>query len=117
MPLPPFINEPVLELRRAAVRANLAGALAAHDARGPLRVPVWIGGDRREGDDLVSTDPGRPDRVVATAAAATPRDVDAALDRARRWDAPAEERAATLSAAAQWLRDRRLEVAALEVRE
>src|SRR5918992_5009210 len=117
MPLPPFTNEPVLELRRAAVRANLAGALAAHDARGALRVPVWIGDDRREGDDLVSTDPGRPDRVVATAAAATSADVDHALAGARRWDAPAEQRAATLSAAAQWLRERRLEIAALEVRE
>jgi RHH-type transcriptional regulator, proline utilization regulon repressor / proline dehydrogenase / delta 1-pyrroline-5-carboxylate dehydrogenase len=117
MPLPPFANEPVLELRRAAVRANLAGALAAHDARGPLRVPVWIGGDRRQGDDLVSTDPGRPDHVVATAAAATPADVDHALASARRWDAPAEQRAATLAAAAQWLRERRLEIAALAVRE
>ena len=68
----PFTNEPILELRRAAVRAQLAGALQEHDARPPLRVPVWIGDDRREGSDLVSTDPGRPDRVVAEAAAATP---------------------------------------------
>src|SRR5918992_291653 len=117
MPLPPFTNEPVLELRRAAVRANLAGALAAHDARGALRVPVWIGDGRRAGDDLVSTDPGRPDRVVATAAAARPEDVDHALATARRWDAPAEQRAATLAAAAQWMRERRLEIAALAVRE
>jgi RHH-type transcriptional regulator, proline utilization regulon repressor / proline dehydrogenase / delta 1-pyrroline-5-carboxylate dehydrogenase len=117
MPPPPFVNEPVLELRRAAVRANLSGALAAHDARGPLSVPVWIGDDRRDGEDLVSTDPGRPERVVATAAAARPGDVDHALATARRWDAPAEERAQTLRAAAQWLRERRLEIAALEVRE
>src|SRR5918999_2098043 len=92
MPLAPFANEPVLELRRAAVGAGLAGALADHDARGPLRVPVWIGNDRREGDELVSTDPGQPERVVATAAAARPDEVDAALATARRWDAPAERR-------------------------
>jgi RHH-type transcriptional regulator, proline utilization regulon repressor / proline dehydrogenase / delta 1-pyrroline-5-carboxylate dehydrogenase len=113
----PFANEPVLELRRATVRSGLADALSAHDARGVLRVPVWIGDDRREADELASTDPGRPDRVVASAAAARPDEVDAALAAARPWTAPAEERAAVLLRAAQWLRERRLEVAALEVRE
>jgi RHH-type proline utilization regulon transcriptional repressor/proline dehydrogenase/delta 1-pyrroline-5-carboxylate dehydrogenase len=118
----PFANEPVLELRRAPVRAQLADALAAHDARPPLRVPVWVGEDRREGEDLVSTDPGTPDRVVAQAAAATEADVDAALEAARRgartWAAtPAVERAEVLLRAAAWLRERRLEIAALEVRE
>ena len=46
-----------------------------------------------------------------------PSEVDAALSNARRWDVPAETRAAVLQKAAQWLRDSRLEVAALEVRE
>ena len=113
----PFTNEPVLELRRAPVRAQLADALAAHDARGPIRVPVWIGDERREGDDIASTDPGDPDRVVATAAAATDAEVEAALASARPWRAPARERADTLIRAAQGLRERRLAVAALEVRE
>jgi RHH-type proline utilization regulon transcriptional repressor/proline dehydrogenase/delta 1-pyrroline-5-carboxylate dehydrogenase len=118
----PFANEPTLELRRAPVRAQLADALAAHDARPSLRVPVWVGEDRREGEDLVSTDPGTPDRVVAQAAAATEADVDAALEAARRgartWAAtPAAERAEVLVRAAAWLRERRLEIAALEVRE
>ena len=112
-----FANEPILELRRGAVRSQLAGAVAEHDARGPVKVPVWIGDDRREGSDIVSTDPGKPDRVVAEAAAARPGDVDAALGAARPWTAPAAERAAVLLRAAQWLRDRRLEVAALAVRE
>jgi RHH-type proline utilization regulon transcriptional repressor/proline dehydrogenase/delta 1-pyrroline-5-carboxylate dehydrogenase len=113
----PFTNEPILELRRGAVRAQLADALAAHDARGPLRVPVWIGDERREGSEIVSTDPGKPERVVAEAAAARPDEVEAALAQARPWDAPAEQRAETLLRAAQWLRERRLDVAALEVRE
>jgi RHH-type proline utilization regulon transcriptional repressor/proline dehydrogenase/delta 1-pyrroline-5-carboxylate dehydrogenase len=118
----PFRNEPVLELRRAPVRAQLADALREHDARPPLRVPVWVGEEMRKGDAIASTDPGRPDRVVAQAAAASPEDVDAALEAARRghrdWGRrPAGERADVLLRAAQWLRERRLEVAALEVRE
>ena len=118
----PFVNEPVLELRRAPVRARLGDALREHDARPPLRVPVWIGDDRREGEELVSTDPGTPDRVVAYAAKATEADVDAALTAAQRgaraWAAtPAAERADVLLRAAGWLRERRLEGAALAVRE
>jgi RHH-type proline utilization regulon transcriptional repressor/proline dehydrogenase/delta 1-pyrroline-5-carboxylate dehydrogenase len=118
----PFANEPILELRRAPVRAQLDEAIRAHDARPPLKVPVWIGSDQRHGDELVSTDPGDPDRVVAMAAKATEADVDAALQAARRgsetWAAtPAAERAQTLLRAAQWLRERRLEAAALAVRE
>jgi RHH-type transcriptional regulator, proline utilization regulon repressor / proline dehydrogenase / delta 1-pyrroline-5-carboxylate dehydrogenase len=121
-PPPPFANEPVLELRRAPVRAQLADALAAVDARMPLRVPVWVGADRGAAEGLDSTDPGAPDRVVATAGRAGSSDVDAAVAAATRgaveWRArPAAERAATLVAAAGLLRERRLELAALEVRE
>jgi RHH-type proline utilization regulon transcriptional repressor/proline dehydrogenase/delta 1-pyrroline-5-carboxylate dehydrogenase len=118
-----FANEPILELRRAPIRAQLAGALEAHDARPPVKVPVWIGDERREGTDLVSTDPGTPERVVAEAAAATPAEVEAALALAsgrgaRTWGATKpERRAEILVAAAAWLRERRLEIAALEVRE
>jgi RHH-type proline utilization regulon transcriptional repressor/proline dehydrogenase/delta 1-pyrroline-5-carboxylate dehydrogenase len=118
----PFANEPVLELRRAPVRAGLADAVAELDAEGPVRVPVWIGRDRRERDDFTSTDPGRPGHVVAHAAAATTAEVDAALAAAgrgaREWAAvPAERRAEVLAAAAQWMRERRLKLAALAVRE
>jgi len=118
-----FVNEPVLELRRAPVRAQLADALAAHDARPVLQAPVWIGSEKREGSELVSTDPGEPERVVAEAAAATPEEVEAALalasgSGARTWGAvPAEQRAEILVRAAAWMRERRLEIAALEVRE
>jgi RHH-type proline utilization regulon transcriptional repressor/proline dehydrogenase/delta 1-pyrroline-5-carboxylate dehydrogenase len=116
-----FKNEPILELRRGPIRAQLAGALEAHDARPPVRVPVWVGGERREADELISTDPGEPDRVVAEAASATPDEVEAALalaSKERTWaETPAERRAEVLLAAADWLRQRRLEVAALEVRE
>jgi RHH-type proline utilization regulon transcriptional repressor/proline dehydrogenase/delta 1-pyrroline-5-carboxylate dehydrogenase len=118
--LPPFANEPVLELRRAAERRRLEAALAGLEL--PLRVPVWIGDDRRHGDELVSTDPSEPERVVALAARGTPADAAAAVAAAREafgaWSAtPAAERAAALLRAAAWMRDRRTALAALVVRE
>jgi RHH-type proline utilization regulon transcriptional repressor/proline dehydrogenase/delta 1-pyrroline-5-carboxylate dehydrogenase len=122
--LAPFGNEPVLELRRSAVRAGLAEALAVLDARLPLQVPVLIGGEElaRSGGVIDSTDPGEPERLVAQAAAASPRAVAEAVacaaGAARAWAArPAGERAQVLLDAAGWMRERRLELAALEVRE
>ncbi|MDQ6774949.1 MAG: aldehyde dehydrogenase family protein [Actinomycetota bacterium] len=117
-----FTNEPILELRRAAVRAGLADALASVDRKLPLAVPVWIGDDARAGDELRSTDPGDPERVVAASARAGESDVAAAVrvaaDAFPAWSStPAGERAAVLTRAAAWMRERRLELAALEVRE
>ena len=112
--LSPFHNEPVLELRRAPVRANLAAALSSLDAELPLSV--------NGGGDVVSVDPCHSERVVATARAASSDEVDAALDAAvaasRRWAAtPAVERARILVTAAASLRRDRLRCAALAVRE
>jgi RHH-type proline utilization regulon transcriptional repressor/proline dehydrogenase/delta 1-pyrroline-5-carboxylate dehydrogenase len=120
--LTPFANEPVLELRRAPVRAQLQDGLSRISARLPLRVPVMIGGGERTGPELLSTDPGDPERVVAVATRATAADVDAAVQEAERglaaWrTVSAVDRAAALIRAAAWLRERRLELAALEVRE
>ena len=122
MTLSPFVNEPVLELRRAVHRDALLAALGRLDARLPVRVPVLIGEERRDGDDPISTDPGSPDRVVAVGATATAEDVPAAVAAAtrgyERWSrVPAAERAEALVAAAAWLRERRHEAAALAVRE
>ena len=122
MTLSPFVNEPVLELRRAVHRDALLAALGRLDARLPVRVPVLIGEERRDGDDPISTDPGSPDRVVAIGATATAEDVPAAVAAAtrgyERWSrVPAAERAEALVAAAAWLRERRHEAAALAVRE
>jgi RHH-type transcriptional regulator, proline utilization regulon repressor / proline dehydrogenase / delta 1-pyrroline-5-carboxylate dehydrogenase len=112
----------VLELRRAPERRRLLDALAELDPALPWRVPVLIGGDRGASEGLDSTDPGNPERVVATAGLATPHDVDAAVEAARRgvgtWgELPAAERAAALRRAAEHLRSRRAELAALQVRE
>ena len=122
MSLPAFVNEPVLELRRAAHRDALLSALKDLDASGPVRVPVWIGSDRRDADDPISTDPGNPDRVVAIGATATAADVPRAVEAGERgfteWSRlPATGRAQALVAAASWLRERRHQAAALAVRE
>ena len=121
-PLPPFANEPVLELRRSAARAALVEGMAWLDQRLPLRVPVWIGDERGASEGLDSTDPADPDRLVATAGRATAADVDRAVETAQRgfrdWSArPAAERAQALLAAAAWMRERRPKLAALAVRE
>ena len=118
--LTPFKNEPILELRRAPIRAQLRGALEAFDTEPVIQVPVWVGDDTRNGGALVSLDPGHPERLVAQSAVASEADVDAALDLATRseWrQTSAAQRAEVLIRAAAWLRERRLEIAALEVRE
>jgi RHH-type transcriptional regulator, proline utilization regulon repressor / proline dehydrogenase / delta 1-pyrroline-5-carboxylate dehydrogenase len=120
--LTPFANEPVLELRRASVRAHLSDALERVDRELPLSVPLLLGGDSRAGEEILSTDPGEPERVVATAAAAQKSEVEAAVATAARgfraWSAvSALDRAAALVRAAAWMRERRLELAALQVRE
>ncbi|RKQ88254.1 RHH-type proline utilization regulon transcriptional repressor/proline dehydrogenase/delta 1-pyrroline-5-carboxylate dehydrogenase [Solirubrobacter pauli] len=117
-----FINEPLLELRRAPVRANLTEAMTALDAQLPWRVPVIVGGERRDEPSFTSHDPGTPDRTVAHVTAATPQDVDAAVHAAAHaapeWEARgAHARAAILSRAAGELRGRRQRLAALAVRE
>ncbi len=119
---PGFRNEPILELRRAPVRESLNVALRELDARLPLEVPVLIGGYQGEVDGLDSTDPGTPERLVARAGSAGADEaaeaVSAAVEGFREWGArSAEERATVLRGAAERLRSRRLELAALQVRE
>jgi predicted delta-1-pyrroline-5-carboxylate dehydrogenase group 2 len=120
--LPPFANEPILELRRAPVRDSLLEALRGLDARLPLRVPVLIGDSQGADTGFDSTDPGATSRVVAHAGRATEADVAAAVEAATRgyraWASrPAAGRAEVLRDAAARLRERRLELAALQVRE
>jgi predicted delta-1-pyrroline-5-carboxylate dehydrogenase group 2 len=120
----PFANEPILELRRSTVREQLSAALEDLDRELPLSVPVTIGPDASGdgGADLWSTDPGDPERVVARATRATEGDVAAAVatarDGSREWsETSGPDRADVLLRAAAWLRERRLELAALQVRE
>jgi RHH-type transcriptional regulator, proline utilization regulon repressor / proline dehydrogenase / delta 1-pyrroline-5-carboxylate dehydrogenase len=120
--LAPFANEPVLDLRQPASRDTLLAALAELDRRLPIEVPVLVGGERGSATGIDSTDPGRPDRLVARAGVATEAAVGEAVALAaaagRDWGRrPASERAATLDRAAAILREGRAELSALEVRE
>ena len=63
----PFRNEPLLELRRQAVRREALAALAALDAKLPLEVPMLIGDAVVEGRRFASVDPSQPTRIVAHA--------------------------------------------------
>jgi RHH-type proline utilization regulon transcriptional repressor/proline dehydrogenase/delta 1-pyrroline-5-carboxylate dehydrogenase len=117
-----FRNEPILELRRAPVRESLTAALRELDERLPLEVPILIGGERGAASGLESTDPGAPERLVAAAGSAGADEAAAAVAAAERgfrdWsNRSASERAEVLRGAASRLRERRLELAALQVRE
>ena len=107
----PFANEPDAELRRAAVRDRITGAVRATATAFP--VPVRIGGhERTTGDQLPSTDPGRTSTEVCRATLATSDDVAEAVATAHTafpgWAArPARDRAAVLFRAAALLRQRR----------
>ena len=112
----PFTNEPILELRRAANRETLLGALKELDARLPLRI---VDGS---GPTFESVDPGNPARIVAIARHGNSDDaraaIDAAVDAFPAWRAKSwNERARVLIGAAEIMRGRRLELAALAVRE
>ena len=123
--LSPFANEPVLELRRGRRPGQ------AHRRPRAARPRCFrstsrctIGPDLRaaSGPTIESTDPGDPERLVARAHGAVAADVAAAIDAAAAglsgWRATsASDRAAALIRAAAWMRERRLELAALEVRE
>jgi RHH-type transcriptional regulator, proline utilization regulon repressor / proline dehydrogenase / delta 1-pyrroline-5-carboxylate dehydrogenase len=120
--LPTFVNEPIGELRRASVRDELSEGMATLERKLPLHVPVWIGTGERHGDEIASTDPGHPERLVANAASATKAEVDEAVQTAadgfKCWsETPATRRAEILVKAAAWMRARRAELAALAVRE
>ncbi len=119
----PYWPEPVTEWRRTSRRAAFAAAVERTGGRFPVKVPALIDGQQvTTGSVIESVDPGHYDRVVATSASCTAADADAAVRAAvavqDRWRAtPARERAAVLFRAAEWMRARRDELAALETFE
>lgn len=119
----PYHHEPLNEWRRTEVR-TIFGA-AVEEVLGELGGvrPALIGGERvMTAARFASTDPAQPDRLVAEAARCGPSEVDGALSAAaaaaEAWAATAPEaRSAVLFRAAEWMRERRARIAALEVFE
>jgi RHH-type proline utilization regulon transcriptional repressor/proline dehydrogenase/delta 1-pyrroline-5-carboxylate dehydrogenase len=116
----PYEPEPMREWRRGSARAAFSVAIdKARDAP-PIEVPALIDGERvRTTATITSVDPAQIDRVVATSASCTAADADRAVQAAvaveQQWKrTPAIERAALLFRAADRMRRRRDEIAALQ---
>jgi RHH-type proline utilization regulon transcriptional repressor/proline dehydrogenase/delta 1-pyrroline-5-carboxylate dehydrogenase len=113
--------EPLAEWRRPGMMEAF-GAEIERCSLG-LEVPAVIGGreiwTRRT---ITSVDPGDPSTTVATSAACGPEEAAGAIaSAASAWPAwrraPAVERSAILFRAAHWMRERRGELAALQIFE
>ena len=118
-----FVNEPPAELRREEIRNQLGEAVDRVERELGFPAPLLIDGaaiDTRA--SIVSVDPGRPDVTVCRSASAglehVTTAVAAAVHAAPKWRATSwRERAAVLFRAADLMRRRRDELAALCVLE
>src|SRR3989449_2632411 len=120
---PEFTSEPHTDFSRAEARERMRAALATVRTtlgrRIELAFPPPKGLTR---PTLTARNPARPEEMVGVVSAAVPEDVDAAVARAvaggRAWAAtPAPDRVVVLAEAADLLRPRPVELAALEVFE
>ncbi|MDQ6928117.1 MAG: L-glutamate gamma-semialdehyde dehydrogenase, partial [Actinomycetota bacterium] len=119
-----YHHEPVTEWRRATARAGFANVVSrVENEELGLDVPAVIDGRSvMTRDEIISVDPADPSSVVARSASCGVDEADEALAAARAawpaWTAaPAARRAGVLFRAAAWMRERRREIAALEVFE
>jgi RHH-type proline utilization regulon transcriptional repressor/proline dehydrogenase/delta 1-pyrroline-5-carboxylate dehydrogenase len=121
-----FANEPLADFALESSRGAFAEAIdraAAAFARGPVEVPVVIDGRRSTSSGRFSRhDPSDLERHVAEVSAASPADAVRAVDLCRRaapaWAAAGwHRRADILDRAAEIMRRRRWELAAIEVFE
>ena len=116
-----FRNEPLLDWSLTENRDSFADALGGLSL--PKNAPLFIGGaDVPAAAEIRSVDPAQPSETVALVAAASLEQADEAVSAAREafeeWrNVHATQRAEVLFRAAAAMRERRLELAALQVRE
>lgn len=119
----PYEPEPPAEWWRDDVRSAMAAAVESIGSTLGAEVPALIGARQVSTERTISSvDPADPARVVAVSASCGTREADEAVEIAHRafeeWSrTPAGERAAVLFRAANWMRERRMELSALEVFE
>ncbi|MFS8542577.1 MAG: proline dehydrogenase family protein, partial [Limnochordales bacterium] len=117
--LPPYRNEPHADFARAEARAAMAAAFARVREQLGRRHPLLIGDEEVETEEaIVSVNPSMPSEIVGYAARARAEHVERAVAAAAKafpaWrDTPAEKRVEILRRAAQIMRERRFELAAL----
>ncbi len=117
--LPPYRNEPHTDFSRADARRRMEEAFARVRETLGRRHPLLIGDDEVEtADAIVSVNPSKPSEVVGYAARARAEHVERAVQVANKafpaWrDTPAERRVEIMRRAAQIMRERRYELAAL----
>ncbi len=123
MIIPPFRTEPSLDFQDPRNRQEMEAALKRMEARLGEEYPLVIGGRRVvSSDQIISLNPAHPDQVVGRHSAAQLEHVEQALTAG--WQAfaswsrtPVEERAAVLLRAAELVRRRRHDLAAVMVYE
>ncbi len=114
--LPPFRNEAFTDFADPQIKENMTAAIAAVTAQLGRTYGTLAA------EQVVSVNPARPAQVIGTHAAATPAEIDAAIQTAQEafatWSAgSAQERAALLVKAAGMVRERHLEFCAWLVLE
>lgn len=117
-----FENEPLRDFSYQQVRDDFAAALAKVKKQLPLRVPISLAGESLQQPGARRENPARLSETVAQVSYATAaqaaRAVAAAHAAFPAWrDRPVQERAAMLGKAAQLMRDRRDELAAVMLLE
>src|SRR5437667_133203 len=123
MALPEFRNEPFTDFSTDAGRTGMQQALRTVAAQLGKEFPLIIGGQRVTTKDKFSSyNPSQKDEVVAVCQKAAAEQVHTAVAAAEQafasWSrVSAEERAAILLRAADWLRRRKFEAAAWQVYE
>ncbi len=118
-----FSNEPPLDFSKEVNREKMTIALDRSKKKYGSKYPLYIGGKELwKEEETVSFNPANPEEIVGTVSIATRDDADRAVEAARtafhtwKGTAPAE-RADYLFNAADAIRKRRFELAALEVYE
>lgn len=123
MALPEFRNEPLIDFSADAGRTVMQQALRTVAAQLGKEFPLIIGGQRVTAKEKFNSyNPSDADEVVAVCQKASAEHVQAAVAAAEHafasWSrVPAEERAAILLRAADWLRRRKFVAAAWQVYE